>query len=119
MGLPGAATGAPRDTRQSGGDDETLAIRDIQDAADVLRPLYLASTRRDGCVSLEVAPDLAHDTAGTIEEARRLWEAVARENVMIKVPAVAYRAEPKVRPSTPGISRGSPLGGLAPRGTPP
>jgi transaldolase/glucose-6-phosphate isomerase len=51
----------------------------------VLRPLYLASTRRDGYVSLEIASDLAHDTAGTIEEARRLWKAVARENVMIKV----------------------------------
>ena len=66
---------------------EALAIRDIQDAADILRPLYRASERRDGYVSLEVSPYLARDTRGTLEEARRLWKAVARENVMIKVPA--------------------------------
>ncbi|MBI1848333.1 MAG: bifunctional transaldolase/phosoglucose isomerase [Candidatus Rokubacteria bacterium] len=66
---------------------ERLAIRDIQEAADVLTPLYVATRRRDGYVSLEVSPDLAHDTAGTVAEARRLWKAVARENVMIKVPA--------------------------------
>jgi transaldolase / glucose-6-phosphate isomerase len=66
---------------------ETLAIRDIQDAADMLKALYAATRRRDGYVSLEVSPDLAHDTRGTIEEARRLWTAVGRENVMIKVPA--------------------------------
>ncbi|MBI3971106.1 MAG: bifunctional transaldolase/phosoglucose isomerase [Chloroflexi bacterium] len=66
---------------------EQLAIRDIQDAADVLRPVYDRTRRRDGYVSLEVSPRLAHDTAGTIAEARRLWQAVGRENVMIKVPA--------------------------------
>ena len=68
---------------------EALAIRDIQDAADILRPLYRASERRDGYVSLEVSPHLARDTRGTLEEARRLWAAVARDNVMIKVPATA------------------------------
>jgi transaldolase / glucose-6-phosphate isomerase len=66
---------------------EVLAIRDIQDAADILRPIYRASERRDGYVSLEVSPYLARDTRGTLEEARRLWAAVARDNVMIKVPA--------------------------------
>ncbi|HET7875029.1 MAG TPA: bifunctional transaldolase/phosoglucose isomerase [Methylomirabilota bacterium] len=66
---------------------EALAIRDIQDSADVLKPIYVATNRRDGYVSLEVSPDLAHDPAGTLEEARRLWKAVGRENVMIKVPA--------------------------------
>jgi transaldolase/glucose-6-phosphate isomerase len=66
---------------------ELVAIRDIQQAADVLRPLYLATKRRDGYVSLEVSPDLGHDTKGTLDEARRLWRAVDRENVMIKVPA--------------------------------
>ncbi len=66
---------------------EHLAIRDIQDAAEVLRPVYEETRRRDGYVSLEVSPYLARDTQGTIEEARRLWKAVARENVMIKVPA--------------------------------
>ena len=65
---------------------EILAIRDIQDAADFLRPVYQSSKRRDGYVSLEVSPYLARDTQGSIEEARRLWKAVGRENVMIKIP---------------------------------
>jgi len=65
---------------------EMLAIRDIQDAADLLRPVYQETKRRDGYVSLEVSPYLAHDTEGSIQEARRLWKAVARENVMIKIP---------------------------------
>src|SRR5437868_5627179 len=65
---------------------EQLAIRDIQDAADMLRPVYQSTKRRDGYVSLEVSPYLARDTKGTLEEARRLWQAVGRENVMIKVP---------------------------------
>jgi transaldolase / glucose-6-phosphate isomerase len=65
---------------------ELLAIRDIQDTADLLRPVYQATKRRDGYVSLEVSPYLARDTKGTLDEARRLWKAVARENVMIKVP---------------------------------
>ena len=68
---------------------EVLAIRDIQDAADFLRPVYQSSKRRDGYVSLEVSPYLARDTKGTIEEARRLWKAVGRENVMIKIPGTA------------------------------
>ena len=68
---------------------EILAIRDIQDAADILRPVYDSSKRRDGYVSLEVSPYLARDTQATILEARRLWKAVARENVMIKVPGTA------------------------------
>ncbi len=65
---------------------EQLVIRDIQDAADVLRPVYDETKFRDGYVSLEVSPFLAHDTPGTLEEARRLWKAVGRENLMIKVP---------------------------------
>jgi transaldolase/glucose-6-phosphate isomerase len=65
---------------------EALAIRDIQDAADVLRPVYDQTRRRDGYVSLEVAPYLAHKTRETIDEARRLWKAVGRENLMVKVP---------------------------------
>jgi transaldolase len=65
---------------------EILAIRDIQDAADFLKPVYQSSKRRDGYVSLEVSPYLARDTKGSIEEARRLWKAVGRENVMIKIP---------------------------------
>jgi len=65
---------------------ERLAIEDIRRAADILRPVY-DETGYDGVVSLEVSPHLAHDTEGTIEEARRLWEAVDRPNLMIKVPA--------------------------------
>ena len=65
---------------------EILAIRDIQDAADILRPVYDSTRRRDGYISLEVSPYLARDTQGTIQEARTLWKAVGRENVMIKVP---------------------------------
>ena len=66
---------------------ERIAVRDIQEAADLLRPVYDGSKKRDGYVSLEVSPTLAHETKGTLEEARRLWKAVARPNVMIKVPA--------------------------------
>jgi transaldolase / glucose-6-phosphate isomerase len=65
---------------------ELLAIRDIQDATDMMRGVYDSSKRKDGYVSLEVSPYLARDTQGTIAEARRLWKAVGRENVMIKVP---------------------------------
>lgn len=65
---------------------EQLAICDIQDAADVLRSVYKSTNRRDGYVSLEVSPYKAHDTQGTIEEARRLWKSVGRENLMVKVP---------------------------------
>ncbi len=65
---------------------ERVAIQDIQDAADVMHPVYESSNGRDGYVSLEVSPDLAFDTEATIEEAVRLHAAVARKNVMIKVP---------------------------------
>jgi len=65
---------------------EQIAIRDIQDAADILRPVYQSSNFRDGYVSLEVSPLLALKTQETIEEALRLWKAVNRPNVMIKIP---------------------------------
>jgi len=66
---------------------ERMAIKDIQDAADVLRPIYERTGRRDGYVSLEVSPFLAKDTEGTIKDARRLWKAVNRPNLMVKIPA--------------------------------
>src|SRR5580700_10509421 len=66
---------------------ERIAIKDVQDAADILKPVWVESKYRDGYVSLEVSPLLAHDTAGTVQEARRLWKAVDRENLMVKVPA--------------------------------
>jgi len=65
---------------------ERLAVRDIRDAADLLRPVYDRSGKRDGYVSLEVSPLLAADREGTLTEARRLWAAVDRPNLMIKVP---------------------------------
>jgi transaldolase len=65
---------------------EKIAIRDVQDACDIFKPVYSESKRRDGYVSLEVSPNLANDTKATIDEARRLWKTVARPNVMIKVP---------------------------------
>jgi transaldolase / glucose-6-phosphate isomerase len=68
---------------------EHIAIRDIQDAADVLRVVYDRTRRRDGYVSLEVSPFLALETKATIEEARRLWKTVNRPNLMIKVPGTA------------------------------
>ncbi len=64
----------------------SLAIEDIQAATDLFRPLYDKTDGGDGFVSLEVSPELAHDTEGTIEEARNLWRWVDRPNVMIKVP---------------------------------
>ena len=66
---------------------ETIAIRDVQDAADMFRPVYDRLEGGDGFVSLEVNPHLARDIDGTIEEARRLWRELDRPNVFIKVPA--------------------------------
>ena len=65
---------------------EKIAIRDVQDATDIFKPVYQETKRRDGYVSLEVSPILAGDTQATIDEARRLWKGVGRGNVMIKVP---------------------------------
>jgi transaldolase / glucose-6-phosphate isomerase len=66
---------------------EKLAIEDIQHAADALRPVYEATKRQDGFVSFEVSPYLAMNTEATLAEARRLWRAVGRDNLMVKVPA--------------------------------
>jgi transaldolase/glucose-6-phosphate isomerase len=66
---------------------EHLAITDIRAAADVLRPVYEESRGRDGYISLECSPYLANDTDATIDEALRLWAAVKRHNLMVKVPA--------------------------------
>jgi transaldolase/glucose-6-phosphate isomerase len=79
-------------TLETQGDDdvmtlyERLAIEDIRHAADTLRPVYAATKRQDGYVSLEVSPYLAMDTQATVAEARRLWQLVSRDNLMIKVP---------------------------------
>ena len=65
---------------------ETLAIEDVQRAADLFRPMYDGSEGRHGFVSLEVSPRLAYDTDGTIERVRYLWRELDRPNVMVKVP---------------------------------
>jgi transaldolase / glucose-6-phosphate isomerase len=66
---------------------DALVVEDIQAAADVFLPVFQRTRRADGYVSIEIAPTLAHDTAGSLREARRLWRAVNRQNVMVKVPA--------------------------------
>src|ERR1051325_2252243 len=66
---------------------ERLVIEDIRSAADILRPVYDETGGADGFVSIEVSPTLAHDTDGTMAEARRLKKEVNRPNIMIKVPA--------------------------------
>jgi len=68
---------------------ETLAIEDIQGACDVFRPVYDKTGKQDGFVSLEVPPALAMETQKTIDEAKRLWKVVNRENLMVKVPGTA------------------------------
>ena len=68
---------------------EALSQHDVQSAADEFRPVYERTDGKDGYVSLEVNPHLAHDTKGTIDEARRLWAALNRPNVFIKVPATS------------------------------
>jgi transaldolase len=68
---------------------EAFSRQDVQMAADIFRPVYDDSKGGDGYVSLEVNPHLAHDTKGTIEEARKFWAALDRPNVFIKVPATA------------------------------
>src|SRR5438128_1941334 len=65
---------------------EALVIQDIRTVADRLRPIYDSTEGKDGYVSLEVSPDLAHDTDGTISEVRRFWKMVNRPNLMIKIP---------------------------------
>lgn len=80
--------GAIRDLAEHSAEEiyTRLTIEDIQHTADLFRPVYEKTDGRDGFVSLEASPHLARDTAATLTEARRLWQEVARPNVMIKVP---------------------------------
>ena len=83
---------------------EALVIKDITTVADMLRPVYDSTNRQDGFVSLEVSPDLAHDTEGTLSEVRRFWKLVDRPNLMIKIPATP-EGIPAVRQSlTEGVN---------------
>ena len=68
---------------------QTVAVKDIQDACDLFRPIYDESGGEDGFVSIEVLPSLARDTEGTLDNARTLWKAVDRPNLMVKVPGTA------------------------------
>ena len=68
---------------------EAISQQDVKNAADEFRNVYIKTEGKDGYVSLEVNPHLAHDTNGTIEEARRLWSELHRPNVLIKVPATS------------------------------
>ena len=83
---------------------ERIVVRDIQDSADKLLPVYKSTNRRDGYVSLEVSPTLARDTQGTIEEARRLWKAVNRPNIMIKVPGTPEGVKPVRQLTSEGLN---------------
>ncbi|HEX2249154.1 MAG TPA: transaldolase, partial [Gemmatimonadales bacterium] len=65
---------------------EAIAVADVQAACDAFATLYQQSAGRDGFVSLEVSPSLAHDTDATVHEAKRLWDAISRPNAMIKIP---------------------------------
>ena len=76
-------------SRSPGAVFESIAVTDIRTAADLFRPLYDRTGGGDGFVSIEVEPDLAWDTDGSIDAARRLWKAVDRPNVMVKIPGTA------------------------------
>src|ERR671917_209655 len=65
----------------------SVALQDIAQAADMLRPIYGRTDGLDGYVSIEVSPTLAHDLPATLNEARHLWSALNRPNIMVKVPA--------------------------------
>src|SRR6184192_3374757 len=83
---------------------EALIITDIQTVADILRPIYEQTNGHDGYVSLEVSPDLAHDTDGTLSEVRRFWKMVNRPNLMVKIPGTP-EGLPAIRQSlTEGIN---------------
>src|ERR1700736_5236646 len=66
---------------------EAMVMQDICTVADILHPIYDGTNRQDGFVSLEVSPDLAHDTEGTLSEVRRFWKMVDRPNLLVKIPA--------------------------------
>ena len=81
-----------------------LIIQDIRTVADILRPIYDSANRQDGLVSLEVSPDLAHDTEGTLSEVRRFWKMVDRPNLMIKIPGTPEGIPAVLQALTEGIN---------------
>src|ERR1700730_16341129 len=83
---------------------EALIITDIQTVADILRPIYEQTNGHDGYVSLEVSPDLAHDTEATLSEVRRFWKMVNRPNLMIKIPGTPEGLPAILQSLTEGIN---------------
>ena len=83
---------------------DALTIEDVGLAADIFRPVFDRTQGRDGYVSIEVSPKLAHDTAGTVADARRLWQTLKRPNVMIKIPATTEGLPAIERSLTDGIN---------------
>jgi transaldolase len=83
---------------------QVLAVADVQAACDAFMPLYQDSNRRDGFVSLEVSPRLAHDSEATVQEVERLWEAVGRPNAMIKIPGTMAGLSAITRSIAAGIN---------------
>ena len=83
---------------------EALIIQDIRTVADILRPIYDSANRQDGLVSLEVSPDLAHDTERTLSEVRRFWKMVDRPNLMIKIPGTPEGIPAVLQALTEGIN---------------
>jgi transaldolase len=83
---------------------ELIATTDVRDACDLFRPVYAREKGRDGFVSIEVSPSLAHDMAGTVSEATRLWSTVDRPNVMVKIPGTVEGAEAVRRAIASGIN---------------
>ncbi|MCW5914630.1 MAG: transaldolase [Chitinophagaceae bacterium] len=81
-----------------------FAVKDIQRAADILRPVYDAAKGNDGFVSLEVSPFLANDTEGTVAQALHLWKEVNRENVMIKIPGTKEGLEAIRQATAAGVN---------------
>jgi transaldolase len=81
-----------------------ITTRDVADACDIFRPVYDRSGGFDGRVSIEVEPGLAHDAAGTIQQAKELWAKVDRENVMVKIPATVEGLEAITAATAEGIS---------------
>ena len=83
---------------------EALAVADVRTACDAFRPLYETTEGRDGFVSIEVSPELAYDTEGTVVDARRLWETVDRPNLMVKIPGTKEGLPAIERVLTEGIN---------------
>ena len=83
---------------------EMLAFDDIRRACDILRPVYDESNGLDGYVSMEVSPHLARDSAGTLEEARRFYREIDRENVMIKIPGTPEGMDAIAQATADGIN---------------